>query len=233
MKKQYLLGLLAVFLLAVSCKQSVEGESSKWEANKQRLSSLGAKYSNFKPAIEATLQEAQAAWDAAQSVSDEKAKIKAMSEANAKASPEFVRNLESVDDKINKIRDLAAKAAQQAGDHSDSDAAWVAKTNADRTISESQSSLRTAAPSSAGDANAVVGSIIKNLEAAQKSLDDVVKVAESKKEENKKAEENKTTAEENKKAEEEKKASPIKCGYCSTSNAAGSTKCSSCGADLN
>jgi len=232
MKKQYLFSLFALLILVSSCKLTVEGETNSWDTNMQRLSSMSAKYPNFKAVIETTMEKAETAWDEALSVSDEKAKIQAMSKANDLASPEYIRNLENFDRKVNNIRDLAAKASQMANDHSDSDAAWHASQSADRTIQESRNQLSKAAPSAVPDANAVVASIIRNLESAENRLNKVVKTAKDKKKEEKKAADEKKTAEDEKKAAEEKKAAPIKCGSCGNSSPAGTAKCGSCGAPL-
>jgi hypothetical protein len=232
MKNCYLLVLLGLLFFSVSCKRTIEGEMKNFEANIQRLSEVAAKYPAFKSACETLKNDASKQMEAAKSLSEEKSKIAAMTTANNLASPTWVSDLNSIDAKINSIRDMATKAAQSSHDKTDSDAAWYASRMGEDAIRETKSKLDNASISNPSDAAAVVSSLMSNLSSAEKRLNDVVQTAEGKKNDEKKAEEDVKKAEDQKTAEEEKKKAPIKCGHCGASSPAGSAKCGGCGAPL-
>lgn len=232
MKKSFLFALIGYLFLAVSCQRTIEGEQQNFDINMQRLSEISAKYPAFKSACESLRSDATKQMEAAKGFSEEKAKIEGMATANSIAGPTWVRNLAEMDRKINEIRDMATQATQKAGDRTDSDAAWVASRSGEDAIREARSRLSSASTNNPSDAAVVVSTVMSNLEAAEKRLNDVIKTAEEKKSEEKKAEEESKTAEEHKKAEEEQKKAPIKCGHCGNSNPAGSTKCGGCAAPL-
>jgi hypothetical protein len=233
MKKLLFFALAALLLVAnTSCKRTVEGESNKWKANKQSVEQMRANYSNFGAAFDEILEKAEAKMNEAESASSEDQSIKLMAEANGIISSSFVNKLKNFDRKVNDIEDLAAKAAQIPGDHSDNDAAWVAKNSADRAIRDARNSLKSAQISNVAAAEGVVSSAMQNLERAEKRLKDVISKTEKKIDDKEKAEEDKKAQEEAAKAEEEKKAEPVKCGYCGKMNDPGAKECGSCGAPI-
>lgn len=233
MKNFIFLAFLGALLLGqTACKRSVEGETQSWEANKGNVQKLSAKYSNFKPAFEEILKKAEAKMTEAQAMTDEKAKISAMAEANSIIRPKFVQGLEGMDRKISTLEDLMAKASQQSKDHSDRDAAWAAKSSGERAIREVRELIRGAKVSSAAVADGIVNDADRQLSSAQNRLQEVVKTAQKKADEKEKAKADQKAEETAKQEAEEKKASPIKCGYCGTMNKPGSLKCSSCAAPL-
>lgn len=233
MKKLFFLALgAALLILNTACKQTVEGESNRWESNKQRIEKLKAKYPGFSSALDEVMTQAEAKFNEAESVSGDEGKIELLSAANKIASPNFVTQLDGLDSKINNIEDLAAKAAQESTDHSDRDAAWTAKTSATRAIEEARKQVRSANASSITAAEGVIEGIVLNLNRAEERLQKVVKTAEDKKAAEEKAAEDEKTAEDDAKAAEEEKKAAIKCGYCGTMNDAGTAKCNSCGAAI-
>ena len=233
MKKSPLFALLAFMFLAVSCQKTIEGEQKSFDANIQKLNEVAAKYPSFRNACETLKSDANKQMQAARLLSEEKSKIEGMSAANTIASPVWVSNLSDMDRKINAIRDMITKAAQNAKDQNDSDAAWMATRQGEDAIREAKIKLESAQINNPSDAAVVVSSVLSNLEAAEKRLSDVVKTAQDKIAAEKRAENDAKTAEDQKKAEEEKKKAPIKCSYCNKMCPAGSTKCDGCGAPLN
>jgi hypothetical protein len=233
MKKIHFIALFALLFLAVSCQKTIEGEQKNFDANIQMLNEVSAKYPRFKGACETLKSDANNQMESARKLSEEKSKIEGMSAANKIASPIWVNNLSQMDSKINAIRDMITKAAQNAKDKNDSDAAWTASRQGEDAIREAKNKLEKADVNNPSDAAAIVSSVMSNLEAAEKRLSDVVKTAQDKVAAEKRAENDAKTAEDQKKAEEEKKKAPIKCSYCNKMCPAGSTKCEGCGASLN
>ena len=232
MKNYFLLSLCALLFLATSCKKTVEGETKKFETNIKRLNDLMAQYPSFKPALESVKNEAQSKMDAANKASGDDAKIKAMADANSVASPQFVYQLDDIEDQKSKLRSLITKAAQSVNDGNDRDAARSARNYAEDAISNADRKLRDASVNNASDAEAVLRPIMSSLSGAMSDLSSVISTADGKKQAEKKAENDSKAAEETKKVEEEKKAAPVKCGYCGNMNPAGTAKCSGCGAQV-
>jgi len=232
MKKSPFLALLAFLFLAVSCQKTIEGEQKNFDSNIQKLDEVSAKYPRFKGACETLKKDANKQMESARQLSEEKSKIEAMSTANTIASPVWVNNLSQMDSKINAIRDMITKAAQNAKDRNDSDAAWTASRQGEDAIREARNKLENADINNPSDAAAIVSSVMSNLEAAERRLNDVVKTAQDKVAAEKKAENDAKTAEDGKKAEEEKKKAPVKCGHCGKMCPAGTAKCDGCGAPM-
>jgi DNA repair exonuclease SbcCD ATPase subunit len=232
MKKSQLIALLGFLFLSVSCQKTIEGEQRNFDANIQTLNEVSAKYPRFKGACETLKKDANKQMETARQLSEEKSKIEGMSAANTIASPVWVNNLSQMDSKINEIRDMITKAAQNAKDKNDSDAAWTASRQGEDAISEAKNKLEKADVNNPSDAAAIVSSVMSNLEAAEKRLSDVVKTAQDKVAAEKKAENDAKADEDQKKADEEKKKAPVKCGHCGQSSPAGSTKCGNCSAPL-
>jgi len=234
MKNLTFLLLLATFLGISACgPATVESETSRWNSNKERINRLKANYTKFSGVLDKVLADADAAMKSAESISSEEEKIKAMGDANSKAAPQFVLDLDGMDKLIRSVEDLATKAKQTSGDASDTNAAYDAANRATETIRDSRNRLNTANVSDVAAANAVTDAVKKNLDGAKKRLNDVISTADKKAEDAKKAEEDAKTAAD-KKAEEEKKAkADIVCQYCKKSCPAGSTECPHCGGPLN
>jgi hypothetical protein len=221
--------LLAVSAFFASCgPATVESETSRWNSNKERIGKLGALYPNFKTVLQSVLSEAETKMKAAEAISKQEDKIKAMGEANTAASPNFIYTLEGISGKIKSLKDAVVSVQQKATDKSDANAAWVAAMSAEGTIRNSEAKLLAAQPTNASEATAVVDAIEDELDASKKRLDDVAKVAAGK------AEDNKKSAEEAKKAEEEAKkaTADVVCAYCKKSWPAGTKECGGCGAPI-
>jgi chromosome segregation ATPase len=233
MKKNLFIALAAFLLVATSsCKRTVEGENNRWNANKQEVEEMRAKYSNFEAALDEIMEKAEAKMNEAESASSEDASIKLMTAANSIITSSFVPKLKKFDSKVNDIEDLAAKAAQIPGDHSDNDAAWTAKNSADRAIRDARKSLNSAQINNLSAAESIVNSAMQNLDRAKSRLNNVISKAKEKQEAKEKAEEDKKAAENAAKTEEKKKAQPVKCSYCGKNNDPGSKECGGCGAPV-
>ena len=232
MKNCTFLILLAILFLTASCQKTIEGEQKNYDANIQKLDEVAAKYPGFKKVCEIIKSDASKQMESAKNLSEEKSKIEGMSAANAIASPTWVNNLSDMDNKINAIRDMITKAAQNAKDKNDSDAAWAASRQGEDAISEAKNKLENSKVNNTSDAAVIVSSVMSNLDAAEKRLSDVVKTAQDKVAAEKKAENDAKTAEEQKNADEEQKKAPVKCGHCGKTCPAGTKKCDGCGAPM-
>jgi len=230
MKKSPIFALLAFLFLAVSCQKTIEGEMRNFESNIQKLNEVSAKYPNFKNVCDILRKDATDQMETAKKLAEESSKIKSMSAANEIISPSWISDLLDMDKKVNDIRDLITKVAQNVKDKNDSDAAWSASRQGEEAIREAKTKLENAVVNRPSDAEVIVRTEMSNLDAAIRRLNDVVKTAQDKVAAQKQAENDAKAAEDQKTAEEEKKKAPIKCGFCGNSSPAGTSKCNSCGA---
>jgi uncharacterized phage infection (PIP) family protein YhgE len=232
MKKSPIIALIAFLFLAVSCEKTIEGEMKNFDVNIQKLNEVSAKYPNFKNACEILKKDGTKLMEDAKKLGEEKSKIAGMSAANSILSESWVSDLLDIDNKVNTIRDLIAKTAQNVKDKNDSDAAWVASNQGEEAIRQAKRKLENAVVNKPSDAAVIVRTEMSNLEAAEKRLNDVVKTAQDKVAAQKQAENDAKTAEDQKTAEEEKKKAPVKCSSCGQMNPAGTTKCNHCTAPV-
>jgi len=210
------------------CKPSVEGESQSWTTNVAKVKELMATYPGFKPALEARMTTAQAAYDKADGLADE-AKAAQLQSANKALMAGFVGQLKGVEAKLDKLRKKRVEAASKAGDESSRLAAKLAAEDAQKTVDRVEKVLKTGAKDDAS-ANAVLKKVTKDIKTATEAVESVLKTDKAKKDTkaaDKKAVE--TKADDTKKAEEAKVAD-WKCEYCDSTNKHDATKCASCGA---
>ena len=228
MKNWYVL-IIAMASIAAACgKATVDSENSRWQSNQKRLDRVAALYKTFKPIIKQLHTDAEKQFKAAESIGKEEDKIAAMAAANDAASPLFVRELDGLADKIKTIKDKMVDVQQLATDKSDQNAAWTASQAAQATLTAADSKLRDAAPSTVSEADALVKSIVAELNSAEDRLDKVANAAEAKAKEAQQAEEDKKKA-----ADDAKKAvADIKCEYCGKLCAHDAKECPHCGAPL-
>lgn len=226
MKNFYLLLAAVTALFATACKKTVESETASWKANQQLLEKLSGEYPGFKTVLQATKTDAEKLMKAAEAVSDAEAKVKAMSAANTAAKPQYVRDLESLKTNMNKLKDLMVSVPKKVTTDADKVAAGLAVREADITLGNIESKLRTAAPASANEANGLTAALVSELDAASSRLSALIKDAE------------KTTAANNAtadsaKAAADKKVADVKCRSCGTTHPAGTKKCPNCGDAIN
>lgn len=82
-KIKYFALLLFIASLAVTaCKKTVESESANFERNVQNSNTYAAKYPNLADLLKQESEQAKKAFEESKSISDEKAKIDKMSQAN-------------------------------------------------------------------------------------------------------------------------------------------------------
>jgi len=224
---------IAAFFIVTSCgKATSESETKRWESSKKTLTTLGAKYPGFKPALEEVLADATAQWTAAGNVGDEEKKVEAMSAANSAASPSFVSNLDNMSGKLEALKDMAAEATQAGGDEADKAALNLAKNEAGLTLNNVEKMLRERKVSNAAEATAVVDDAMQQVESATSRIQKIMETIAGKKAQEKAAEDKEKTDADNDKAAEEEAKKPVKCGHCGQMNKPGALKCESCTAPI-
>jgi hypothetical protein len=226
MKNWYLMLAAVAAIFMSSCgKATVESETSRWKSNQQLLDKLSGEYPGFKTALMQTKDDAAAKMKSAEAVSGDEAKVKAMSEANNAAKPQFVRDLETLKPNMEKLKNLMVDVPKKVTTDADKTAAALGVREADITLGSIEAKLRTAAPANANEANGLTASMISEVEAASKRLSSLIKDAE------KTTAANKTAADSSKK-EEEKKLADVKCRSCGKMQPAGTKKCPDCTAPI-
>lgn len=219
------LAIAAVFLSSCG-KASVESETANWKRNQQLLEKLSGEYPNFKTALTAVKTAAETEMKAAEAVSGDEAKIKAMSAANATARPQFVKDLEGLKASMNKLKDLMVEIPKKVTTDADKAAAELGVRAANDVLSGMPLKMLVSNPTNVNEANGLAASLVSEIDAATKRLSSLVKDAE------KTTAANKTAADSSKKVEEQKVAD-IKCRSCGTMHAAGTKTCPNCSAPLN
>jgi hypothetical protein len=218
MKRKFVLLGLILGLLFASCSRSVEGETSSWTRNTQKIADLKALYPGMRAALDEKLREATSAWDAAQSVSGEDEKIKAMAKANGLISGGFISDLDNFSDKEEKLNKLILDVQAKAKGMENLSAANAARSQAQMALQDAKNRIQMGVGSSS-EANTVMRKISSDLDAATKNLKSILDGF---------AQEKKET--ENAKKAEEEKAQPWNCNYCGKSNTADALECGGCGA---
>lgn len=212
--------LLTAFsvLLIASCAKSVEGETNAWNRNKEKINELKVLYPSMANALTTQLSSAEAAWENANSVSGEEAKIEAMAGANRLLNSGFVSDLSDFKKKQKDLNDLVVDVTAASKAANDELSARVAIMQANSVISNTKSMVERGAQTPA-EAEIVMNQVTKDL-------DDITKTLKKTQERFKKVEKDEKKAE----AEKEEAAKPWTCNYCSKSNAADAKECGGCGA---
>lgn len=231
MKKLSIL-LSLLFILAIGCKQTVDSEKNRWESNKKLLKELAVEFPSFKTVINETLSKAEKAMNEAESLTDEKKKIEAMSKANGLATPKYVNDLSSFSKKVKELQNLSAEAVQNAKDENDRLAAKQASENATNAINEAKKMLQNQSVSSESDANTLASKALQNLDDIKSTLTKIIKTTTDKVNKENKEKEQIKKEQEQKEKEKKEAVADIKCEYCNTMNKHDAKKCSSCGAPL-
>lgn len=163
--------LVAVVALvaAAGCKKSVKGEESRWSSVNKQADEMAALYPGFKAAIEERRTAAKKAYDAAQSIDDEKQKISKLSEANRLLGGGFVEQLSRVDDSIKALRASLVDAAGAKLEPEEKARAEAAVAETKKSLQAIEERLRRGAPTATA-ADAVMKQIDKDLGAATAML---------------------------------------------------------------
>ena len=228
MKNFLLLCLALVGLSLAACKRTVEGEKTSYEANRKTLEKLGAEFPGFKPAFEAMLAEGETAWKAAEGVSGEEAQIKAMAAVNAQLAPSFVRDLSSLRDQLNKLKDLKTSSVKLVTKEEDKTALMAALDELNISLNRVEGEMKTSRGTSRNEVQAVVEGWMKDIKAAQNRVDNIVKPYRE-------AANEKQDEKDLKELEKLEQAKAVKCKKCGTKCEADKgdcSKCGSCGAPL-
>lgn len=220
---------IAAFAVVLSCgKATPESETKTWEANKNTLATLGAKYPGFKPALDEVLATATTQWEAALKITEAEKQVEAMRAANTAASPEFVTKLDGMTASLEALKDMATDALQAAGTADEGDKAALRNANneSNLTLNNVETMLKSGSAATAAAAAAIVADAATQVEAATGRLQKVMETIKGKQT----ATTDTTAAGGNTAPADDKKS--IKCGFCGTMNTSDALKCSSCGAPI-
>lgn len=230
MKITTLLLAIATFAIVASCgKATPESETKRWEASKQTIEKLGAKYPGFKPALQQVLTEASTQWEAALAVSDAEKQIEAMRAANSAAAPSFITKLDGMSASLEALKDMVTEAAQEGTtDEGDKAAMATARNEANLTLNNVEGMLNSRSAATPGEAEALASEAATQIESATNRMKKVMDTVKAKKGQSQAASD--TAAANNAAATDAQKS--IKCGFCGTMNAHDALKCSSCAAPI-
>jgi len=230
MKKTALL-LSFMLMFAFSCKKSVDSEKKSWEYNLKKITKLSYEYPSFKSVLLQQQKDAEKVMNEASSISDEKAKIEKMSQANSMIRSGFVRNLEKISDIKESISKKSIKVRGMSMPYDKKMSVNQAIYAGERAVRTADEKLKSSVTNK-NEAEALSSLALSGLKSAESNISSLIREVESlKKAEDKKKQE----IEKTKVAAEKTKveaAKPIKCPYCGTLNVATATKCKSCGAPI-
>ena len=160
----------------------------------------------------------------AATITDEKAKIQKMSDANSQILTTFIRNLEEIKSLKTKIRNKATEVRGLKTVYNEMMMANQAISDSERVLYDSDMKLKSII-STRMDADAVTGLVLSDMKTADSNLERVITMVKDRE----KAEQEKIAAD---KTAKEKAEATITCKYCGTVNPAASVKCKACGASL-
>ena len=223
--------LIALLLLSVSCKKTVESEKKSWDVNLRTLNQLIYEYPSFTNVIKEQIKAAEVIMNEAISITDEQTKIKRMADANSTLRCQFVRNLEDIKSLKQTIRSKTGELRGLKLAFNEMMTANQAMSDGEKIIFDSDIKLRNIV-NTKNDADALSNLVLSDLKLAESNITRIittVKDREALAQKQIQADESAKKAVEQKKVEDAK---PVKCGYCGELNPAGSTKCKSCGAPL-
>lgn len=222
MKSKLLMLSFLLVVLAMGCSRSVEGETKAWTRNQQTVKDLMTLYPRMGGALNEQLNKATSAWDAAQSVSGDDAKIEAMANANRLLNSGFVQDLSRFEKEEKDLQALIIDVQTNAKGSDDARSAFVVRDQANATLRQARMSIDNGAISAA-QATVVMDKVTKDMAAATKNLK---KVNDGFKKKETSAQKEKAAD----KAAEKAETAPWTCSYCSKSNPADATECGGCGA---
>lgn len=232
--KKLAISFLGIFLFAISCGPSVEGEQKDWEKNKSMVSKLKNDFPAYTQLIDYKFTEAQKVWEASTSISEEEAKADKMNEANNyfdTGSLKVLKNLQSDIDELKRAKEQILKMS--IPDVSFNTSINNAVGEANSAIDLAEEALYVSGELSVQEAENKLNRVGTKLNDATKYIDDVMESIESFiKDQEAKNTTTTTTQENTGNNETTQQAADIKCEYCGTVNPAGSTKCKSCGAPI-
>lgn len=229
-----LLILLLSIIVFSACKKTVEGEKNSFDRNVQTLNQMSAKYPNFAEVMQQELSRAKQIFESASSISDEKAKIDKMAEANNVFYNGVSGGLSRYENKVinlqNSIRNIGEKsidANERQGLRVD-----LAINNAQNSINNSNTRLISSKPTDLSSALAIINQSLQeinmqydNLQRIQSSLNN------SKQAQNKNDSLNNQNQGGNSNVDNTPKVVMVKCKYCGQSfDKMAHKTCHGCGA---
>lgn len=154
------------FLLFTACKKTVEGEKNAFDRNVQTLNQMSAKYPGFADVMKEELNKARQIFESASSISDEKARIEKMSEANSVfyngvsgVLNRYENNVSNLQNSIRHIGEKSIDANERQGLRVD-----MAINNAQNTINNANTRLMNAKPADYASALAVVNQSLQEID---------------------------------------------------------------------
>lgn len=229
--KRTLFLLLIIAITVSSCKKTVESEQKSWESNLRRANQLAVEFPNFAILIKEQIDIAQKIMNDSSAITDEKAKIDKMAEANVQIMKGFVRNLEDIKDKKASINKKFSDSRLLSPNFYEGRMIINAISGGEAAINNADSRIRTVVTSRT-EADALTGLILSDLKNAESNLESSIKVVKDRvAAEKAKVEETQKQQLADKAAKEQAEA-PVICKYCGTSNLATALTCKGCGASL-
>jgi len=230
--KRALIAALIVAFAAASCKKTVESEQKSWENNLKRVSQLTFEFPSFTNVLKEQIETATKVMNESAAITDEKARIQKMAEANSQLMTTFVRNLEEIKSLKTKIRSKVTDVRGLKTQYNEMMMANQAISDSERVIYDSESKLRNTVIESRMDAEALTGLVLADMTSADSNLQRIISMVNERQDAEKQKIEEAQKQQIEAKAEKEKAATPIKCTYCGTLNPADATTCKGCGAPL-
>jgi hypothetical protein len=164
------LAVVVTSIALVGCSPSTKNESQYWENHKQSVKEYGTKWPGFKGVLDERMKKAEPIWDAAQKLSDDKAKAQKMQEANETLKglvgklDEVKYKSEGIVGTVGKINGLKLPKSQ-ASDRRD------AVDAANKVLSGVESAMQAAAPKTDQEAIAILDEQISKLISGQGAAD--------------------------------------------------------------
>ena len=217
--------IAALLVLFSACKKTLEGESSKWTRNQEKINQLKVQYPGFSQALNTTYTEASGLMDQTQNMADGEEKIAQMAKANSLLSSGWISDLERIEGKKSDLRKKVTDINLSSMDAADMIAAEFTVKNADRTLQNIDNSLRNGAtdPNSAAS---LLSTLQSQLTDAGKDMDKIIaNMASKEKKAEEKAQDDKQQAQ-----DEKESVADWKCAYCEKMNPHDARECSGCGA---
>lgn len=155
--------LVALVALVTGCGKNAKNETQYWTNHQQEMTEFGEKWPGFKALLEARKAKAQPMWEEAGKIADEEQKAEKMAAANAALYDGLPSKLSEVKYKSEAIESTVKKLNGLKLPKSKHSARRDAVDRASRALTEVDSAMRGAAPSSEQEAIELVEAQISKL----------------------------------------------------------------------
>ncbi|HRX48565.1 MAG TPA: hypothetical protein P5120_13685, partial [Spirochaetota bacterium] len=183
--KKFAVMMIAFLLLAVSCKKTVESEQKAWEVNLKIANQLAYEYPNFDGVIKEQVKVAEAVMNESKSISDEKAKVQKMADANAQLRAPFIRSLDEIKSLRQTIRTKSTDLRGMKLEYNELMGANQAISNGERAIFDAEIKIK-APVNSKGDADALTSLVVSDLKLAESNIERIISTVKARESEQKK-----------------------------------------------